>query len=254
MNGKIEVQNQNEDKPWFMYDRLAHSFREISLNRKPWIDAINSYIIKHLKPSDKLIDIGAGDGARARNIADTVGINEIELVEPSAEMSKLSNTIPHSKTYTVSAESLLGVKNRSFYDAVLCLWNVLGHIPSFETRVKAIKNMVKLVKDDGTIFLDVNNRYNIQAYGDIAKNNIKNDKNHPEGLTGKNGDVRYEMNIGGETIPASGHVFTKEELELIVREAGATIDKTIFFDYDTGEIVNSELEGQILLLIKKVLT
>jgi 2-polyprenyl-3-methyl-5-hydroxy-6-metoxy-1,4-benzoquinol methylase len=51
------------------------------------------------------------------------------------------------------------------FDAILCLWNVLGHIESNQKRLTALKNMKGLLSPKGTIFIDVNNRYNANSYG-----------------------------------------------------------------------------------------
>lgn len=234
-----------------MYDLLAPGFREISERRKDWIESVNAFIADRLSPSDQILDIGAGDGIRTRNIADAVGIREIFLVEPSVEMCKLARNVPNSKLYTVSAENLSEIEAKGPYEAILCLWNVLGHIPTFENRVVAVQNMIELLHDDGVIFLDVNNRYNKKAYGDKATDNISLDTRNPEGLTGENGDVVYEISYGGKTIPALGHVFTVKELELIVQTTGAQVDTVVYFDYDTGKLVDSQFEGQILMVLRK---
>lgn len=238
---------------WSMYDQVAPGFRGISERRKDWIESINTFISDRLSLNDKLLDVGAGDGIRARNIADAVGIGNIVLVEPSVEMSKLARNVPDSRLINTSAENLSEIEDLGQYDAILCLWNVLGHIPTFESRVVAVRNMIELLHDNGAIYIDVNNRYNVQAYGDKAIENIAADIRNPDGVTGENGDVGYDISYDGKTIPASGHVFTSEELEIIVHTAGAQVDTVAYFDYDTGKLVDSQLEGQIFMVLRKAI-
>ena len=236
---------------WSMYDLLAPGFREISERRKDWIESINKYISDRLNPTDQLLDVGAGDGIRARTIADAAGIREIVLVEPSVEMSKLARSVPNSEIFIKSAENLSEIRDYKSFDAILCLWNVLGHIPTFERRIIAALNMAELLNDNGVIYIDVNNRYNLKAYGSKAIENINIDISNPDGLTGVNGDVVYEISYGNQSIPASGHVFTLKELELIVHAAGTQVDTVAYFDYDTGMSVNNQFEGQILMTLRK---
>lgn len=233
-----------------MYDLLASSYREVSKSRQTWIASINNFIAEKLRPGNAILDVGAGDGVRARNIADAVGIKDITLIEPSVEMSKLATNVKNSQVFSIAAENMSDIELPQKYDAVLCLWNVLGHVPSFEKRVLALKNMKAVLQEGGHIFLDVNNRYNIRAYDDIAIKNIETDQENPEGKTGENGDVNYEMVVGDKNIPASGHVFTQEEISLIAKEAGVTITDFFYFDYDTGELVDNQFEGQILAVIR----
>jgi len=248
---KNQTSKISRGSSWHMYDKLAPYYRDISDKRKAWITSINSYIINRLKQNDRLLDVGTGDGVRTRNIADAVGIKNISLVDPSAAMYKLAKNTQNSTVYNISAESLLKIRDQGTYDAILCLWNVLGHVPTFERRVLSVQNMIKLLNTGGLLFIDVNNRYNSRAYGDKVKSNMLLDKNDPKGYTGKNGDVTYEIRIGDEVIPASGHVFTEKELKIIATEAGANIIEVTYFDYDTGEQVNTQFEGQILIILGK---
>ena len=85
--------------------------------------------------SQSLLDVGAGDGARARRIARAAGLNEVTLLEPSAEMRR--HWPADAKGWTMRAEELKSVAGE--FDVIICLWNVLGHIFPAANRIEALR-------------------------------------------------------------------------------------------------------------------
>lgn len=115
--------------PVAAYDRVAPFFSDISGRRKRYLDSINELTVARIPSgSHSLLDVGAGDGKRARRIARQAGLQDIVLLEPSAEMMKDS---PNSDgIWKIRVEDVGrkdgGPASRRF-DVVTCLWNVLGH-------------------------------------------------------------------------------------------------------------------------------
>src|SRR5882724_5920225 len=147
------------------YDLVAPGYAELSGRRRAYLDSVDMEISRRV-PSGaaSLIDVGAGDGRRALHIAGRAGISRVVLMEPSEGMRRL---IPAGiEVWNERMETLpdTGLK----FDVVLCLWNVLGHVPSRESRVAALRNLGRVCSAGGSIFLDVLNRYNV-AEGGVGK-------------------------------------------------------------------------------------
>src|SRR5882757_3979090 len=116
------------------YDFVAPGYAELSERRRAYLDAVDAEILRLVpKGAASLIDVGAGDGRRALQIAKQAGIPQVVLVEPSEGMRQL---IPAGVEVWDERMEALPEMGREF-DVVLCLWNVLGHVPSRELRVAA---------------------------------------------------------------------------------------------------------------------
>src|SRR5882757_9030358 len=65
------------------YDFVAPGYRELSDRRRAYLDAVDAEILRRV-PGDaaSLIDVGAGDGGRALQIAGHAGISRVVLMEP----------------------------------------------------------------------------------------------------------------------------------------------------------------------------
>ena len=226
------------------YDQIAPSFRDLTKVRRAYLDAVDSIIVRSVpKHAKSLLDVGAGDGRRALKIAGQTGIREIMLAEPSVGMRAL---IPQGyETWDVRIED--PPPNGKRFDAVLCLWNVLGHVPG-ATRVAALKNLAGLCSDEGMIFLDVLNRYNIAECGLIvvAGRRLRD----AILLTEQNGDVAVKWSIEGQAIQTQGHVFTANEMDRLFEKAGLSITERIVLDYRTGDRRGRTTAGNLLYILQ----
>ena len=193
-----------------------------------------------------MLDVGAGDGIRARGIADRAGIEFLVLAEPNTEMFELCEKTEAADRINTTAEDLdLDYK----FDVITCLWNVLGHIENQELRIRALKRMADSLEGDGRIFLDVNNRYNLGAYGftNIMKNISKDIVSPSE----TNGDFYFHIKIDGEDIAARGHIFNPKEIRELIEKAGLQIVNEYYINYTNGKVRKTFLDGQLLFELKK---
>jgi len=228
------------------YDQLAPRYEAIRTERSAYCDAIDRLIVANLpKHPSSLLDVGAGDGRRGEKVARDAGIGNIVLIEPSSGMRKLID--PHRKVWSDRIEDIR-ISNRRF-DVITCLWNVLGHVRPAEQRLLALKNMRSLLSREGTLFLDVNNRYNARAYG-VAPTlwRLLYDMARPSSC---NGDVTVQWTNDGENIRTYGHVFAPAEIIKLVGNAGLKIQKMLFVDYTTGELHRSQFQGSMFFALAR---
>ena len=148
--------------------------------------------------------------------------------------------------WQVSAEQLSQKSGK--FDVILCLWNVLGHLPDREARILALKNMANLLSRDGTLFIDVNNRYNANSYGCIHTfARMFYDFLHPSDT---NGDVTFSWQIDGKQIPAMGHFFTPREMKEIIHASGFCINHRYVVNYRNGNLQHFIFQGQLVYQLK----
>ena len=68
-----------------MYDALASQYRQYSMAKAAYIEAVDRLVVQHIPPrAESLLDVGAGDGVRAVRIAQARGISTVVL---SGELS-----------------------------------------------------------------------------------------------------------------------------------------------------------------------
>lgn len=222
------------------YDRIAAVYPRLAEARTPYLAAIDELIISRVPAgSESLLDVGAGNGKRACQIAERAAIQEVVLLEPSAGMrAAVSST---AEIWPVRVEEL-GEVNRQF-DVITCLWNVLGHTSSTEARMGALSKLRRMLSPKGRMFIDVNHRYNAGAYGWFRTagrwvyDNLERDNTH--------GDVIARWDVDGVRCATHGHVFTDREFRRLIVSAGLDIQERVVVDYGTGQIRRFGFAGNL---------
>ena len=224
------------------YDRVAPWFAPLQAARHAYCDAIDRLIAANLPAEARsILDVGSGDGIRAEGMAGK--LSELVLLEPSAGMRRLMHS--EREVWTSRIEELKAASRN--FDVITCLWNVLGHVPSQEKRVQALRNMRELLSSGGVLFLDVQNRYNARHYGALkTAARMVFDRIRP---SQRNGDVTVRWPTERGPVSAYGHVFTRTEMISLFREADLTVKKSLIVDYATGEICPSHFAGSLFFML-----
>lgn len=242
------------------YDQIAPYYRKLSEPRTSYINAVNRTVVNAIllsqSPVVSMLDVGAADGVRGMQIAEKIHAKKLTLLEPSKEMVILINKQNQSKNHYLKVvqgyvENLPTVLNKEGgkFDVITMLWNVLGHVPDRQSRITALRNLKQLLSTDGRLYFDINNRYNVKAYGkDIVKNNYTVDINNPSGLYDNNGDILYKMHADSKEILAWGHVFNPREIKTLIEESGLKVIDHHLIDYDTGDLAASFGQGNPLFI------
>lgn len=246
-------------EPVAAYGRVAPFFPDISRQRKRYLESINQLTVARVPSGSRsLLDVGAGDGKRAQKIAREAGLDEVVLLEPSAEMMK--DSAPSAEIWKIRAEDLgkdlgknlaceyAGHGDRRF-DVITCLWNVLGHIRPAQTRVRVLAQLARRLSPNGLLFLDVNHRYNVRAYG-LARTagRFLYDQLVPGD---SNGDVTVSWSFGDLSCRTYGHVFTDGEILQLAAEADLMVSERVVVDYDTGEVKQRGWEGNLFYVFRR---
>src|SRR5580658_9660957 len=178
--------------PVAAYDRIAPIYAHLAQQRRAYLNAVDRLIVAEIPPGSRsMLDVGAGDGARAARIAAAAGLRGLTLLEPSAAMR--SYCPAQSTIWAMRAEDLHS--QQGGFDIVTCLWNVLGHILPSAARVEVLRQFARLVSPQGKIFIDVNHRYNARHYGALAT--AMRWLRDRVSAAGSHGDVTVAWNIEG---------------------------------------------------------
>jgi len=234
-------------EPVEAYDRIAPEFARLSHRRRAYLDRVDQLVVSEIHRGGRsLLDIGAGDGSRALRIVEAAGLKDLVLLEPSAGMR--GQWPSDTCGWAIRAEELC--RRDARFDAITCLWNVLGHIFPAESRVEVLRHCARLLSPDGLMFIDVSYRYNARHYGVLPTLlRMVRDRMLPDE---ENGDVVASWDVNGARYATNGHVFTDAEFRRIASAAGLTIRKSFAVDYTTGEIRRSKFGGHLLYVLSRI--
>jgi SAM-dependent methyltransferase len=234
--------------PVTAYDRLAPYYSQFSNRRSAYLRAVEEQIGSRIPVgAASLLDVGAGDGSRALRIASAAGISRIVLLEPSLRMA--GETPGGSGLWRVRVEDIetAGICER--FDMITCLWNVLGHIPGSDKRIRALTNAAQLLSHGGLLFVDVIHRYNVRSYGAVmTAARWLRDWLAP---SDNNGDVVAHWQTAAGEISTYGHVFTDREMRRLAKSAGLESVEKVVIDYDTRRIHGMSCLGNLLYVFRR---
>ncbi|MBI1861055.1 MAG: class I SAM-dependent methyltransferase [Deltaproteobacteria bacterium] len=242
----VDELTQNRPEVVVAYDSLAPKYAEYSSQRLPYLDAVDDVVIQHLKPHNRLLDLGAGDGRRLEKIMQRSGVSDAVAIEPSPVMARLCRMKAGVPVHEIFAQDIEPAQIGRF-DVVTALWNVFGHIPDSPARLEALKKISAALKPGGLLILDVNNRHNATAYG-IVKVLLRTVVD-TVWFKESRGDATYTWNQGDKIIRSKGHLFTPSETEKLFSQARLKILKRFSLNYVTGEVSHSRFRGQLLYIL-----
>jgi SAM-dependent methyltransferase len=213
--------------PIAAYNAFAPGYSGYSQSRLPYLESVEHLITARIAGAHSLLDIGSGDGCRACRIAESAQISEIVLVEPSGAMRNLC--MADCEVWNCKASEIPRSTRR--FDVITCLWNVLGHIEAHDRR-PSLARLKQLLSPSGTIFLDINHRYNAAEYGwpITCVRRLRDLLFWSE----SNGDMVLDWKVGERVISTRGHVFTPPEMDRLFRSASLRVRRLWIVDYKTG--------------------
>ncbi len=233
----------NEQSP---YDALAPYYREYARRKSAYLDAVDQFILGRVRSgAESLLDVGAGDGVRGMALARQLKMSFTVLCDSSTEMAARCREQSPNEVWETAAEELPDTGKR--FDVIICLWNTLGHLAGRAERVRALTKMRKLLRDQGRMFFDVNNRHNAASYGWLrVLARVFVDAAY---FDERRGNATFDWKIGDRVYPGMGHLFTPREIESTIEESGLHILERRSIDYATGAVSHSSLRGQLVYLV-----
>jgi len=227
------------------YDQIVSHYDQISEKKDRFLIGIERIILESMAKVviNRYLDIGCGNGIRSNRIIRALNPGRSVLLDESHKMIEQVRKIVDDSTDVIES-NFLNFYTKDRFSLITCLWNVLGHLDSRDTRLDFLRKIYELLGEDGTVFIDVNNRYNMQYYGvSNVLHNITRD------LLTKSGAGLFQLKFSGDV----SHVYIHHPFELdgIISKAGFSRFKKFYVDYDTGVSKRSFFSGQILYQLHK---
>lgn len=223
-----------------LYNEMAGSYENTFASRLAYHQTVDKIIIKELKShhNPSLLDIGGGEGSRTRKLITEGNVNYSTMLDISDQMC--SRAQQRGGIDEVVCTDVLRYSPSCQYTIVTALWNVLGHLPSIDARIKTLSSMKNTLIPEGRIVFDVNNRHNFHYGWRSALKNILHDKT--PGLASYGWfDLKTSIDSYPVYIHSPGEVFH------LVKEAGLRLKRIFFIDYNSGRYT-TRFRGQILCI------
>jgi len=232
----IKYYNDNDTKEW---NRLfSDNYHQIEY-LVTW-----HYLNKYLPKKGKILDAGGGPGRYTIELAkknykmslcDT-SQKLLDIAKQKIQENKISKNV--EKITNTNISNLFDYSN-NYFDAVICLGAPLSHLTKIPDRIKAIREIKRITKPGGIIFLGV-----LSKYGAFPRHVIKSSPELINNLTTylKNGNRILKKNNENFT---DAHYFSTSEIRQLAIE-----NKFKILDIATLEGVASGLKEQINKLDK----
>ncbi|MBU2524201.1 class I SAM-dependent methyltransferase [Patescibacteria group bacterium] len=211
-----------------VYNEIAAEFSETrKYNWREFKD-----FVKNVNKGDKILDVGCGNGRISQLFPspdyDYTGVDNAE------NFIAIAKKLHNEAEFIVADIQDLPFKNKKF-DHVFNI-AVLHHLPDEESRSRGLKEMNRVLKDGGHLYLMVWNLLEQKKYAQEVKNAKERAKNSDKSIATSPRDLIIPW--GDQKLPRYYYAFKQEELIGLVKKAG--------FD-----IIDSKKDKNIILICKK---
>jgi len=148
-----------------------------------------------LKASARVLDVGCGRGRHALLLAgrgyDVTGVDFVDGFIDAAKESARENGVDRARFVTGDARSVdLGAAS---FDAIVCLYDVIGTFPDQEDNQRVVDNLARHLKPGGRVLASVMNleltRLIARHHADVANNPRALQELPPSVIMQQSGDV-----------------------------------------------------------------
>lgn len=187
---------------------------------RPYLSDDLLMLKKYLKSNSKILDLGCGNGRLVQLVEkkDDIDYIGIDISKQMIEIAKKNNP---QKQFVLQEDPLkINFKNESF-DQVFCL-SVFHHIPSHDFRIEYLKEIKRVIKQDGNLVML---NWNLKARKGI-KLKIFIDYLKNKGLDFKDIYLPFKNERGKILTQRYIHCFSQKELDCLYKETGFQIQKS----------------------------
>jgi ubiquinone/menaquinone biosynthesis C-methylase UbiE len=237
-------------EPERLYDEIAPDYAEHVERHAKFNSAIDELIAKDVADGSSVADIGTGTGLRAAQLKRRRPGVRVTGFDISNEM--LRRAMPSLDGGIRASLPNLPVRDNSF-DHALCLYNTFGYLRTYDARVKALKDMARILKPGGRLYIDVVNRTNMGEQGEYKRGALTRRllSAIPAYGFSKPGDLKFTMNVKGKQFTGDTHAFTLKELNHLFKKSGLTVVHKQVIGYTSGKPQTDPNRGQFFFVLEK---
>lgn len=204
--------NQYGEKEWARWDKDPEERIKLHIHQY--------YLKKYLKPNERILEIGAGSGRFTKTISEigsriiVADISKEQLKENKQNAIRYNFSNGIDDWIQIDACDLGKLYGQRF-DAIVAYGGLLGYV--FENRYTAIKEMIKVLKEDGLLLLSV-----MSTWGSLHSNleSVLSITEEENDLTIETGDLHPET---FKSVHHRAHMFRANELRQFLVENGLDI-------------------------------
>lgn len=230
------------------YNELSVVYDEVALKRYSYIEGVNQILVDFVRTtnnnSTKWLDVACGNGSRTLYLMRAFGsLDSVVAIDNSINMvNSFRSRLREDMPVEVLCSDFTKPQNLpSKFALITTLWNVFGHLNNPQEKLVWLKNIKNHLAEDGSFFMDFNNRYNLEYGVWAVVRNILSD-------WFRLNTALFPLNISG--IQTGVYVHSPGELDNLIQKAGLKIQKRIFIGYRSGKIAKIPwFYGQVLLQI-----
>jgi 2-polyprenyl-3-methyl-5-hydroxy-6-metoxy-1,4-benzoquinol methylase len=203
------------------YEEIAESFDET--REKPiWPPLLE--LLKKVGRGERVLDVGCGNGRLLKGLSEQ-GAEYVGVDQSRRLIDICRQKYPKGKFECLDVANL-GALSEYDFDWVFCV-AVLHHLPGFDQRLNALKQLKNKIKDNGKVVVTVWNMWSEDKFRNmiwkffLLKLMRRNTMDF--------GDVLFDWKRGGVTSKRYYHAFQRHELKRLVRSSGLRVEN-IFRD------------------------
>lgn len=152
-----KIENKNVAK---YYDRQSHSYINKIRHKSAYRRAISqrelAFVLKHLKPGGKVLEIGAGPGFFTREIVKHAGtVLATDISEDMINALQENIAAPNLSAMPIDVYELDKIPNYGEYDTVVCM-RVLCHVDDASVGLSKIRGAIH---PHGNVIFDLLNAF-----------------------------------------------------------------------------------------------
>jgi len=155
---------------------IVHYTGETSYYEKAPLRSVENALLKTLKPGSRILDLGCGSGRFSVGVAEqgfgVVGM-DITPAAIAAAKNKALNVGVDNVSFLEGDMTLIPFPDNSF-DYVFCPRFVINAVATQEKRKKSVTEMIRVVKPDGSVFIESFNKlYSGRGLGMPIRNIVR---------------------------------------------------------------------------------
>jgi SAM-dependent methyltransferase len=133
------------------YSKWARFYDEIIGDRSEEIDRLHAYLSRYQPTARSVLELGCGTGAMLAGLAYRYTITGVDR---SAEMLEIAERKLPGRRLIRADITEFSIGER--FDVVLCVFDTLNHLPSFDAWQAMFERVHEHLADDGLFIFDVN--------------------------------------------------------------------------------------------------